>query len=159
MGQKHNLVSSTVIVIVWLAYGGTDPGPSYRICLDKKQPSLSQILVFIQPRTLPLTLPWDSCSRLGKDKTTLRPNYSQLHQLLKRISRKQLCQQPAAAWRLLLPFQRILTKPTGFSHGSISPALSMAEQQISYSAPVQLQIALFTSWLTLKITIGQTWIS
>lgn len=41
----------------------------------------------------------------GKDKTTLRPNYSQLDWLLRRISRQQLFQQQPAASLLLLPIK------------------------------------------------------
>lgn len=121
----------------------------------QKQPSAYQLVVFRQPPppSPSLIFPWDSCSRLGKDKTTLRPNYSQLHQLLKRIIRKQLCQQPAAAWRLLLPFQTIPVKPTRFSRGKDSPPVWMAAHEIP--VPFSFRSAMFTSWLALKMAVGQ----
>lgn len=134
------------------ASGGTVPGASYRICLNKSS-LLYQILVFRQrhpnPQPHSLTFPRDSCSRLGKDKTTLRPNYSQLHQLLKKMSRKQLCHQPAVAGRLLLPFQMIPVKPTKFSQGKDSSPAAHATGRF------QLRSALFTSWLAVKMANGQ----
>lgn len=135
-----------------LASAGSLPGSSYRICSDKISLLYTSYWCSDSPPPPHLLFLRDSCSRLGKDKTTLRPNYSQLHQLLKRISRKQLCQQPATAWRLLHPFPTIPVKPTGFKHGKDYPPVWARS---GYPAPFQLGSAKFTSWLVLEMAVNQ----
>lgn len=88
-GQRYNLDSSRESA--W-SYG-----VCIRACLAKASFCISVTAVPIPWKKISHAFPRESCSRLEKDNSTLRPNYSQLHWLLKRISRKLLCQQRASA--------------------------------------------------------------
>lgn len=143
-----------------LASAGSLPGSSYRICSDKITLLYTSYWCSDSPPPPHLLFLRDSCSRLGKDKTTLRPNYSQLHQLLKRISRKQLCQQPATAWRLLLPFPTIPVKQLDLN---IEKTLHLTEWDQATLNPFSLDLqslhlGSLSKWPSIRLTEVDFWV-